>query len=561
MSGAVLPSPTPAVMMPSARARFMGLGSIFGKTFRDSRRTALVIGALLILIVVATASQVAIAFETPAKRAAFAFEMSQLPAIFEGMLGTPIAIDRLGGFLSWRVINFFPVLLGIWSTVALSGVLAGEVSRGSMDMLAVGRFARRRIALEKLGGYLLACAVCLLVTALGTYASVVAFAALPGDDVGLGAVLAHYAWLFVTTLVPGAVAFAVAPVLGRGIALATGAIVLIASFSINAYGSIVSALDALKPISYLAFTANHRPMAGQWDWPPIVVLGVIVVALLAAGVLAFERRDLLVPSAGRVSIPPLRVFLGGPLSRGVGERLPAALAWGSGLAIFTLVIASSAQEFVTQLSRIPEILDLLKKVMPSADITSTGGYLQLAIFQEMIVIAGIAGATFLAGWASDENERRLEVVMSAPLTRAGWGVRSALSVMIGIAVMTVLLDLGVLAGAAIAGGEVIRPVVGTLVIGLYAMALAGIGLAVGGLVRPTLAAPVTLIIGLAFFLLDLIGSALRLPDWVLNLALQRHLGHPIVGDFDPAGLILCAAIAVAGVALCAGGMERRDIGR
>jgi len=151
--------------------------------------------------------------------------------------------------------------------------------------------------------------------------------------------------------------------------------------------------------------------------------------------------------------------------------------------------------------------------------------------------------------------------LSAPLTRAGWGVRSALSVMVAIGVMTVILDLGVLVGATIAGGEVIRPTVGTLVIGLYAMALAGIGLAVGGLVRPTLAAPLTLIVGLGFFLLDLIGSALRLPDWILNLALQRHLGHPIVGDFDPAGLILCAALAVAGVALCAGGMERRDIGR
>jgi len=134
-------------------------------------------------------------------------------------------------------------------------------------------------------------------------------------------------------------------------------------------------------------------------------------------------------------------------------------------------------------------------------------------------------------------------------------------VMVAIAVMTVLLDLGVVVGAAIAGGEVVRPAVGTLVIGLYAMALSGVGLAVGGLVRPTLAAPVTLVLGLGFFLLDIIGSILRLPDWVLGIALQRHLGHPIVGDFDPAGMILCAAIAVAGVALCAGGMERRDIGR
>src|SRR5712672_856188 len=127
MTAASATTGSAALVAPSARARLLGLGSIFGKTFRDSRRTAFVIAAVLVLIVFATGSQIALAFDTPEKRASFAREMSQLPAIFEGMLGTPIAIDRLGGFLSWRVINFFPVLLGIWSMVALSGSLAGEV--------------------------------------------------------------------------------------------------------------------------------------------------------------------------------------------------------------------------------------------------------------------------------------------------------------------------------------------------------------------------------------------------------------------------------------------------
>ena len=561
MSATVSTARSSGIITPSLRARLLGLGSIYGKTFRDSRRTALVLGFVTVLIVVATASQIVIQFDTAAKRVAFAFEMSHLPAIFEGMLGTPIGIDRLGGFLSWRVINFFPVLLGIWSSVALSSVLAGEVSRGSIDMLATGRIGRRRLALEKLAGYLVASALCLLVTAVGTFASVAAFATLPGDNPGLAAVLGHHAWLFVTALFPGAIAFAIAPIAGRGIALAAAAITLFASFSVNAYSAIVPSLDALKPISYLAVTANHRPMAGQWDWPPVLILGAIVIALFAAGVLAFERRDMLVPSVGRVPVPRLRAFLVGPFSRGLGERLPAALAWGGGLFLFTLVIASSADEFVTQLQRIPEIVKMIQQILPQADVLSTGGYLQLAVFQELVVVVAIAGATFVAGWASDENERRLEVVLGSPITRAGWAVRSGLSVMVAIAVMTVLLDLGVVVGAAIAGGEVVRPAVGTLVIGLYAMALSGVGLAVGGLVRPTLAAPVTLVLGLGFFLLDIIGSILRLPDWVLGIALQRHLGHPIVGDFDPAGMILCAAIAVAGVALCAGGMERRDIGR
>src|SRR5260221_8276564 len=243
MSTAASKALSTGVIRPSLRAQLMGIGSIFGKSLRDSRRTALVLLIVTVLLIVATTSQIVLQFDTATKRAAFALEMSRLPAIFEGMLGTPIGIDKLAGFLSWRVINFSPVILGIWSLTALSGILAGEVSRGSIDMLATGRIGRRRLALEKLAGYLAAAALYVLLAALGTYAAIAVFATLPGDNVGLGAVLAHHVWLFVTMLVPGSGAFAIAPIVGRGIALAAGGRHAFARFSVITHGSSFSALD------------------------------------------------------------------------------------------------------------------------------------------------------------------------------------------------------------------------------------------------------------------------------------------------------------------------------
>ena len=38
--------------------------------------------------------------------------------------------------MSWRVGNFLPVMLGLWSVLALSGTLAGEAAKGSLDLLA-----------------------------------------------------------------------------------------------------------------------------------------------------------------------------------------------------------------------------------------------------------------------------------------------------------------------------------------------------------------------------------------------------------------------------------------
>ena len=565
MSTAASATPAAAVPLssPGLGTRLFGLGSIFGKTFRDSRRAALIAGVITALIVVVTAASLAAEFDTVEKRRAVAAQLGSLPAIFQGMLGDMISIEQLGGFLSWRTINFLPIIFGIWTVVAMSGLLAGELARGSLDFLASTPRGRARIALEKLGGYLVALAVAVGLFAIGTYGSIQAFGTLPGDQVGIDAVLAHAAWLYVMAVVPGALAFAVAPFLGRGGALAAGGIALFASFIVNGYASTVSALQNLEPVSYFSITAGHRPIAGVWDWPSVAAVAAAAVALIAVGASAFVRRDLVVPTGGAVRPPTLGIFLSGPFTRALGERLPASIVWGLAIGLFGLVIAFSVDEFVATLSRIPEIVALIQRFFPDADILSAGGFLQLAFFSEAILIVGIATAALVGGWASDEGERRLELLLSVPVTRAGWAIRSALAVMVGIAIMISILILGVVIGASTqaATRDLAALAAGVSVLGLYAAALAGVGLAVGGLVRPGLAAPTTLILGLAFFLWDLIGSIARFPDEVLDLALNRHLGEPILGQFDGPGMLACAVLALGGIVLCAVGMRRRDIGR
>jgi ABC-2 type transport system permease protein len=554
---------TVVLLAPDLGARLFGLGSVFGKTLRDSRRTAFVLGLVVAVILIVTGAAIAAEFDTAEKRLAIAAQMLALPAVFQGMLGEMIAIERLGGFLSWRTINFLPLILGIWTVVAMSGLLAGELARGSLDFVATTPVSRARLAAEKVGGFVLALAVTVALFAVGAYVTIAAFGTLPSDPVGVDAVLAHAVWLFAMALVPGALAFAAGSFLGRGGALAIGGIGLFASWIVSGYASSVSFFEDLQPLSYFALTAGHRPIAGVWDWPSVALIGGIAIGLLVVGVAAFMRRDLVVPAGGRLRLPTLPIFLADPFTRGLGERLPASVLWGAGLGLFGLIISFSVDEFVEALSGIPQILELIRNFFPDADILSAGGFLQLAFFSEAILFVSVATAVLVAGWASDESERRLEMVLSTPTGRGAWAIRSTLAVMVGIVVMTALLIVGVILGTSTqaAAGDVGSVAIGVSVLALYAMALAGIGLGVGGLVRPNLAAPVTLVVALTFFLWDLIGSIVALPEEVLDLALNRHLGQPILGEFDWPGMAACAILAIGGIVVCAIGMRRRDIGR
>jgi ABC-2 type transport system permease protein len=285
------------------------------------------------------------------------------------------------------------------------------------------------------------------------------------------------------------------------------------------------------------------------------------VVLLIVGVEAFVRRDLLVPSGGRSRVPMIRLWIRGPFSRGLGERLPAAVSWGVLLGLFGVLIASSAAQFVAAIAKIPQVVEMIKKVYPNADILSSAGFLQLAFFEDGVIILGLAAAAYVGGWASDEGDRRLEVVLGAPIGRAAWALRSAASVLAAVAITSGIMAAAIAIGAAVQGDDPLRPVLGIAVLGLYGMALAGIGLAVGGLVRPSLAAPVTLLVGLGSFILELLGTILKWPNTILDISLKRHLGQPMIGEFDRGGLLLLAVLAVGGVLLCAAGMRRRDLGR
>jgi ABC-2 type transport system permease protein len=308
-----------------------------------------------------------------------------------------------------------------------------------------------------------------------------------------------------------------------------------------------------------AWTANHLPLAGEYDWASLIPVAVVAAILLGAGVEVFARRDLGVTIAiPTPRLPVTTAGLGGPVRRSFGDRLPVALAWGLGIGLFGLVMAAISRSIADEVARAPDLARTFRQLFPTIDITSAGGFLELLV-QLLTIVVGFAAATLVAGWAADETSGRLEMLLSTPLRRAGWVIRAGLGVLAAIAVMTVVMAVLIGLGAAAAGSDALTPMAGTIPVGLYAAALAGIGFAVGGIVRTSIAAEAVAVVVVGTYLIDLLAPALRLPDTVHQLALTAHLGQPMVGIWDPAGIVACLVIAFGGLLLGGWGMRRRDV--
>jgi ABC-2 type transport system permease protein len=373
------------------------------------------------------------------------------------------------------------------------------------------------------------------------------FYKLPGDEIPASAALGQVTLYGVMMLSVGGVAFATGPWVGRTRAMAFGLIVLFASYLIYSYATLSPVIDALKPLSFFTWTAGHRPMAGVSDWPAVIALAAVTAVLFGIGVVGFVRRDLGgVANVGWLRLPSLPAGIAGPFTRQLADRTAIALAWGLGIGLYGVLIVASA---------------LIEAIYPGLDLTQPSAVLQLTFFSFGSFIIGLAGATFLAAWAADEGRRRLEVVLSHPRARADWALRSGLGVFAAIGVVTLVIAIIIGVAVVAQGGDPVAPVAGIGILGLAAGAFAGVGLAVGGLVRSSLAAGVTGVLIIATLLIDTLGAALKLPQWVLDLSIYKHLGQPMAGIFDPVGIVVATVMVVGGLVLCAVGFTRRDIGR
>ena len=538
------------------RSRIYGFGSIYGKTVRDSRLSLIIAAGLLGGMSLVMGAGVSSLMPTPASRLEIDKLIGSIPASMVNLFGKPIGLGTLGGYFTWKYGAIFAMGTALWSIMALSGTLAGEASRGSLDMVAAAPFGKRRIAVEKVTAHLTMLGLALAVLAVACVASSRLFGdAALGDTISPLSAVGFALWIGFIALFFGGLALVLAPLLGRSGSAGVASAAMVLLWLANGF-------DALAPLAIVSpfhWLAGHIALVGMYDWPALAFTGVMGVVLLAIGVEAFTRRDLGV-TAG-LSMPGLpTVVLGirGSTSRAFGEQLPRAMSWGIGLGLMGAVVASFVGTMADQIGTDPNLSSTFAAIFKGVNLATAGGWLQLYV-ELLLIAAGFGAATFVSKWASDEQDGRLEMILATPLVRARWVIAGGIAASLAIVVMTVLFAAGIGLGAASGGVAVGDAITGSAVLGLYAAAIVGFGIAVGGVWRTSIAAEIAAMAVLVTYLIDLVAPALNLPDWVHQLAITSHLGQPMVGVWDPVGVGACLLIAAGGIAVGAWGVTRRDI--
>lgn len=551
---------TPTADRPSAWSRVYGLGSIFAKTIRDSRRATIIAAVGLGLLFLGVSYAITAEFDTPQSRTELEELIAAVPPILQGLAGKVVDVGTLGGYLQYKYGVFFPLVLSLWSILALSGTLAGEAQRGSLEFIASTGKSRRRIAVEKLSAHVLMMFVAVVVAFASIAIAGNAFVVLPGDEISVLSSFAYAVWLGLLALVGGAIAFALGPFVGRGAAAGIAGAITFAGFILNGYQSAVPELAPFANLTWWGWTSNHIALAGQYDWPSVILVAVVVVVLLAIGIEAFARRDIGVTTAlPTPSLPRSLLGLGGPIGRAISTNLGATFAWGIGIGFFGLALGGAASGFMEQLQDSPAFIELLSTVFPDVDYGSAGGFLQLLFIEFGVILAGLAAASFVSGWASDETTGRTEMLLATPLSRVRWALSGGLGMFVNVAIFLAIAAAGIGIGVATTDTDVATPLLGSAVLGLYGLALVGIGHAVGGVLGMRFAATTVVVFVVVTWFIQLLGPLIGLPQVVQDLALTTHFGQPMVGVWDPVGIVASLAIAIVGVAIGTWGFSRRDL--
>jgi ABC-2 type transport system permease protein len=506
-----------------------------------------------------------IAGDNPAARAAFAQQMELLARQLTYLLPLPAQLDTMAGYLSWRWFGSAVLVYAFWALLAGTGAGRGDEERGLVELWLSNGASRLRVIASRVAGFAAVAAVSTaLMLAVTDVGAIIGQEPLPGGPLALEGLAM---WLL--TLVVFAFALVVAQlVTTRRSATGIAGIVLLVLFMVNAAARSGVDLGALRLLSPFYMFERSTPLlrGGSLDIPAAAALAVSSVLLAVIAFVAFARRDIGgalfrgAPTKARVewraaADPLLRV----PVLAIVDQQRVWIVAWALGLALLAGFLTSIAKTMVDALgsSDIP----VLRAYFERAGINAYADFVGVIWFSTLLLLISLFVAVQVNGWAADDAEGRLEMILSAPVSRARVVVERIAAAVVACAVIVAVSSVAVYltassTGIDLPGGRFIFASAAVLPVGY---AFAGIGHALVGW-RPRVAVAVVGALAVVGYFAQQLAPLFQWPDWVTNISLYALYGTPMSKD-DSGGVAALVAIGLAGTLVAIIAMRRRDVGR
>lgn len=184
-----------------------------------------------------------------------------------------------------------PMLVVIFAVLWGSDLVAGEEDRGTIDILLANPITRRRVLLEKWAALVAGVGLACVGLGAGLGVGLPAF----GMRIGASAVAAAVVATGLLALVFGTIALALGAATGRrGLARGITALLAVAAYLASTLASLVSWLGPVRAASPWYHALGVDPLVSGFEaWHLLVLVG-ITVAVVAAALAAFDRRDLAV---------------------------------------------------------------------------------------------------------------------------------------------------------------------------------------------------------------------------------------------------------------------------
>jgi ABC-2 type transport system permease protein len=539
---------------------------VAGRLTRTGALAAALIGAAIVGGTVAGYPQVA--GTTAAERAALAAELAPIGDRIGLFAPAPVGLETAAGYLQWRAFGGLPFLAIVWALLAGVAATRGDEERGRTEQwLATGTDRATWLATR---------AAAFAVSALGL--AVLSFLA------GLGGAAA------ISEPMPVA-ALAFACLGAAGLATVCFAVVILAAQFATSRRSAFGIAGAALGITYLVNGVAR--MSDSWPWwrwlspfawydanAPLRPGGAVSTSALAAMVVSavaltwvactlFARRDL--------GAPVVRV--GRRRVRGDGLRPASGIAWRmplgpelraqrAALLIWPIAAAGAAAALGALAKPLTEVL----LAGPLADSGATARLLAGAdplralfgtfLFGALQLVSAMAAIALAGHWAADDQSGRLEFQLAQGLGRSAVVVRrvSTLAVILALIVSAGVVSASI---AAAATGVGLAP--GALLgaagaVWLFGLAVGAVGILLSGWLPRAAAPGLAAFVAITFMIFEL-GLTFGWPAWVLALSPFEWTGRPLAGGLAPHGLIALLGLALAGSALAAAAMRRRDLAR